>query len=488
MNSNKNLTETKRPTSEDNPSLVRSLIPVFTLILSLVTLICLGNSSLIGDWSPVILLSCALVSLICALKEVRSNKRRLIKGIRLSARQILPAVPVLALIGMLSTAWMIGGVVPTFIYYGLQLMDPTFFLVTVCAVCGGISIFTGSSWTTIATVGVAFMGIGEVMGYDGAWIAGAVISGAYFGDKVSPLSDTTVVASSSCGVDLFTHIRFMMRTTVPSLFIAFAVYLIEGILIKENLSVSQESNILETLQNQFIVTPWIFFVPIITLALIMMRVNTIVTLSVSVLMGLVSMVLFQPQFEFSVSTIANMWSGIEFNTPDNEFNALVSTSGLRGMMTTIELVLSAMTFGGVMIGTGMLTRISESVSLCLRGRKSMIGATVTSGLVLNGLTADQYLSIIVGANMYRDVYTRHGLPAKMLSRTIEDSTSVTSVLIPWNSCGLTQSAVLGISTMSYLPYCVFNYISPLMSFVISGGIIGVGRKVMPVIRRRLVSR
>lgn len=467
------------------PSLKISLLPIGFLIISLLTLICMGNSDLIGDLSPAILLSSAVVCMLLGWRFIRSDHKRFISGIKLSASQILPAVPILALIGLLSTTWMMGGIVPAFIHYGLQMMNPTFFLVTVCAVCGGISIFTGSSWTTIATVGVAFMGIGEVMGYSAPWIAGAVISGAYFGDKVSPLSDTTVVASSSCGVDLFTHIRFMMRTTIPSLLIAFLVFFVEGLMRQDSLSASEESRILTTLQQEFVVTPWTMIVPLVTLVMIALRINTVVTLTVSMLLGLVSMVVFQPQLGFGLSSLSDLWSGVEFHTSDEEFNNLVSTSGLKGMMSTIYLVLSAMIFGGVMIGSGMLTTISRSVSSRLRGRKGMIGATVASGIMLNGFTADQYISIIVGANMYRDVYSRNGLPAKMLSRTIEDSTSVTSVLIPWNSCGLTQSAVLGVPTLAYLPYCVFNYLSPLMSFMVSSGVLRVGRQIFPGVMRKI---
>lgn len=469
--------------TSSGPSFLISIIPILFLLVSLVSLIIWKGASAIGDWSPWVLLSATLLSLVLTFRRVRANKPALRTGMSASARQILPAIPILVFISLLSTTWMLGGIVPTFIHYGLQVLDPTFFLVSVCAVSACISVLTGSSWTTIATIGVAFMGIGEIMGYSAPWIAGAVISGAYFGDKVSPLSDTTVVASSSCGVDLFTHIRYLLLTAGPSMAIALAVFLAEGIL-KEPMSLdSGNLGILSSLHATFRITPWVLIVPAITIGLIVLRVNTIITLAASSLLGVVAMVLTQPQIPFDGWFFTSLWSGAEFTTADPHLNELVSTSGFLGMLPTILLVTSAMLFGGVMIGTGMLASISRGITSRLSGRRPVIGATVGSGLLLNGFTADQYLSIIIGANMYKTVYERVGLAPKVLSRSLEDSISVTSVLIPWNSCGLTQSAVLGVSTLVYLPYCVFNYVSPVMSFLMSAGIIGVGSKIRRMARR-----
>ncbi|MDE6769020.1 MAG: sodium:proton antiporter, partial [Muribaculaceae bacterium] len=322
---------------------------------------------------------------------------------------------------------------------------------------------------------MAFMGIGQVMGYSDPWIAGAVISGAYFGDKVSPLSDTTVVASSSCGVDLFTHIRYLLLTAGPSMGIALLVFLIEGLIHEPTMVGEQHSQMLDVLHITFNITPWVLIVPAITLLLIALKLNTMITLAISSALGVVAMLIFQPQIPLDAEYIKAVWSGAVFNTSDQGFNDLVSTSGVLGMLPTIYLVLSAMLFGGAMIGTGMLRAISTAITRKLKGVKGIIGATIGSGLMLNGFTADQYLSIIIGANMYKEVYARTGLEAKKLSRTLEDSISVTSVLIPWNSCGLTQSAVLGVSTIAYFPYCVFNYLSPVMSFVMSTGILKVRR-------------
>ncbi len=460
---------------EKQPTLICSVLPVASLLVALVVLIVAKGASSVSDYGPFVLLGASVLALLLSLPSL--DMARLTCGMKASSRQILPALPILFCIALLSTTWMLGGIVPTFIHYGLQFLNPMFFLVSVCMVCGCISIFTGSSWTTIATVGVAFMGIGGMMGYDAPWIAGAVISGAYFGDKVSPLSDTTVVASSSCGVDLFTHIRYMMFTTVPSMLIALSVFMVAGLTRTPVDFVSGHSSMLDSLHSEFNVTPLSLFVPAITIVMIAFRVNTIVTLAVSSLLGVVSIIAFQPQIQIDLSFFGVLWGGAHFETSDAAFNELASTSGVLGMLPTIFLVSSAMMFGGVMIGTGMLETISQYVTEHLKRRRSIIGSTVCGGLLLNSFTADQYLSLIIGANTFRDVYEKKEYDKKILSRTLEDSVSVTSVLIPWNSCGLTQSAVLGVSTLLYAPYCVFNYLSPIMSFVVSAGLLGFKKRI-----------
>lgn len=451
----------------------KAVMPIIFLLLSLTMLLVFQGADAINEYSPWVLLASSAFSLVLAYPYVVRNKNTFIEGMKTSFRQIFPAVPVLFCIALLSTTWMLGGIVPAFIHYGMEFLDARYFLVTVCVVCSCISVFTGSSWTTIATIGVAFMGIGEIMGYSAPWIAGAVISGAYFGDKVSPLSDTTVVASSSCGVDLFTHIRYMMFTTVPSIIVALLVFLFAG-LNHTGEPVAGQAGMLEALDGLFVITPWVFLVPVVTLIMIAFRVKTFVTLAVSAAMGVVAMALFQPSMPLDAEFLSSLWKGAEFHTADEAFNNLASTSGLTGMLPTIFLVLSAMIFGGVMIGSGMLHAISERITKVLRKRSMIISGTVGSGLILNSITADQYLSIIIGANLYGESYRNKGYERKLLSRTLEDSISVTSVLIPWNSCGLTQSAVLGIGTLSYLPYCVFNYVSPLMSIAVSAGAVRIG--------------
>lgn len=397
-----------------------------------------------------------------------ATRRGLRAGMLRSAGQILPAIPILVCIAMVSTTWMASGVVPTLICYGLDILSPPLFLMLACLASAAISVLTGSSWTTIATIGVAFMGIGEVMGYSAPWIAGAIISGAYFGDKISPLSDTTVVASSAAGVDLFRHIRYMMVTTVPSIVIALTAYLLVGLFMDHSAGATNPDDINAAVRSTFNITPWVLAIPAITVALILLRVNTLLVLFIGGLLGGAGIMIFQPQIGMGITEILkSFWSGVSFTTGDPSIDDLTATGGIIGMIPTIFLVLCAMVFGGTMIGTGMLSRITTAFTASLRKRTSIVSATVGSGLAMNCLTADQYLSLIITGNMYRGLYHRLGLESRLLSRAMEDSVSVTSVLIPWNSCGLTQSAVLEVSTLAYFPFCIFNILSPVMSVLVA---------------------
>lgn len=461
-----------------NPRLAVSLIPVAVLLLSLVGIMCFLGSDAISDYSHITLLTSAVIAVVLAVVCRRCSLAGLKSGFSKSASQILPAVPLLLLIALVSTTWMLSGVVPTLINYGLELLNPTFFLVTTCIICSFVSVLTGSSWTTIATIGVAFMGIGSVMGYSAGWIAGAIISGAYFGDKISPLSDTTVIASSSCGVDLFDHIRYLMLTAIPSMCIALAVFLTAGLMASPATVDFTDSEIFTALNRYFNITPLTLVIPLVTGIMIAMKIKTLYTLAAATLMGIAGMYVFQPDIVAGIegpaasglaghiATLGHvLWTETTLDTGSAALDDFVATGGITGMLPTICLVLCAMLFGGAMIGTGMLASITGAVKNRLSRKSSIVGATVCSGLFLNSCTADQYLSIIIGGNMYKDVYRRFGLEPKLLSRTLEDSVSVTSVLIPWNSCGVTQSTVLGVPTATYLPYCVFNILSPVMSMV-----------------------
>ncbi|MCM1518681.1 MAG: hypothetical protein NC117_08580 [Pseudoflavonifractor sp.] len=465
----------KRPNS---PSLLLSLVPVAGLILSLAGVIVTRGADSVQTASYVILPSAALLATVLTLTMTSRRPRAIGIGLIKSARQILPALPVLLLIGGVSTTWMLSGVVPTMIDYGLAMISPPVFLFVTCAVCAVISVLTGSSWTTIATIGVAFMGIGSVMGYSEAWIAGAVISGAYFGDKCSPLSDTTVLASTTCGVDLFAHIKYLMYTTVPAMTIALTVFAAVGLSLTPA-DTYASTGLVERLHATFNITPLVLVIPALTLTLIALRVNTLVTLSVSTLSGVAGMFVFQPglfeAIDPSASTVSSriaiaahaLLTDTAVSTGHPRLDELVSTGGIGGMLPTVYLVLGAMTFGGAMMGTGMLATTTGAITSRLRSAKSTVAATVGSGLMLNSCTADQYLSIIIGGNIYKNVYRRNGLEGRLLSRSLEDSVSVTSVLIPWNSCGITQSTVLGVPTLSYLPCCIFNLLSPIMSVTVA---------------------
>lgn len=454
---------------------VVSCIPLAVMLGAVVAIIVFGGVSLVQDYGYLILGSSALVCLGLGAVFSRNLKRGLAPGFVRSFRQVLPAVPILLLIGALSSTWMLSGVVPTLIDYGLTLLGAQTFLFVACFVCAVVSVVTGSSWTTIATVGVALMGVGSVMGYHPGWVAGAIISGAYFGDKVSPLSDTTVLAASTCGVPLLRHIAFLLRTSLPAIALALGVYLGVGYF-GNDASVSHSREISEALSVSFNVTPWTLLIPVITLIMVAFRCGTIIILSVGVVTGLVGIWAFQPQVleqlasDGSVSSQLSaafnvIFTSTQLRTGSDLLDPLVSTSGVKGMLSTVYLVLAAGTFGGAMIGTGMLSTITSAISSRLHHRRSLISTTVGSGIFLNSVTGDQYMSIIIGANLFKSTYCKCGYPSHVLSRTLEDSVSVTSVLIPWNSCGLTQSTVLGVSTFVYFPFCLFNLMSPVISLI-----------------------
>lgn len=474
------------------PSLFLSLIPIITLIAGLISIVIFLGADAVQELSRGVLLASAAVCFAIAVFYCRRPMRAMATGMRKSATQVLPTLPILLMIATVSATWMLSGVVPTLISYGLSVLNPKAFLLTACAICALISVLSGSSWTTIATIGVAFMGIGTVWGYSPAWTAGAIISGAYFGDKVSPLSDTTVLASSTCGVNLFTHIRYLMWTSVPAMAVALIVFGLVGLL--SSPSGTQAHSIIEQISDTFNITPWCLLIPAATVALIAMRLNTALTLGISTLMGIAGIFLFQPQtlamLEGSDTvTIGGHVSAIlkllltetSIPTGNELLDSLVSTGGMKGMLSTIYLILCAMIFGGALMGSGMLSTITHAVTQKLKRPGSTVMSTVGTGLMLNGCTGDQYLSIILNGNLYRNLYRRNGLEPRLLSRSIEDSTSVTSVLIPWNSCGLTQSAVLGVSTLHYLPYCIFNITSPLVTIAMAW----LGIRIRSVARRAI---
>lgn len=453
------------------PSLALSLAPIILLLSLIIGIIIWLGADAVQPYSYLILLGAAALSLTLS-KLFTRRRQTLLPGIMRSARQILPAVPILLLIGTLSSTWMLSGVVPGLIYYGLELLSPSTFLFVSCFVCAVISVVTGSSWTTIATIGVALMGVGAVMGYSEGWVAGAIISGAYFGDKVSPLSDTTVLASSSCGVPLLTHIRFLMLTSIPAIAVALAIYWAAGYFI-DPMAGSHGGEIMAALESTFNLSAWVLVIPAITITMLAMRAGTVLTLAIGSVTGLIGIWVFQPQLTTELGT--SVWEGVarvlftstSVDTGSAMLNPLISTSGIEGMLPTVWLVMSAMIFGGVMIGTGMLGTITHAITRRLSRARSLVSVTVGSGLFVNCCTADQYLSIIIGGNVFRNAYRRMGVKPQVLSRALEDSISVTSVLIPWNSCGVTQSTVLGVATLVYLPFCVFNYLSPLMSIAMA---------------------
>ena len=386
---------------------------------------------------------------------------------------------ILLLIGALGGSWMVGGIVPTLIYYGMQIMSPQWFLVSACVICALVSVITGSSWTTIATIGIALMGIGQALGFHEGWAAGAIISGAYFGDKISPLSDTTVLASSTAGTPLFTHIRYMLYTTVPTFLITLAIFTIEG-LGHAPAATEHVQMVQQTLQQTFYISPMLLMVPVCTGLLIAMRLPSMVVLFLATLMGALTAAFTQGALLDEIAgtdlegfsqrlrgALIVVYGKTNLDTGVPELNDLVATRGMAGMLATIWLIICAMLFGAAMTATGMLDTIMKALIRLVKGVVSLVATTAFTGVFLNVVSADQYLSIILSATMFGPTYKRYGLEPRLLSRTCEDSATVTSVLIPWNTCGMTQSHVLGVSTLVYAPFCFFCYLSPIMTVIAS---------------------
>ncbi len=464
---------------EVRPSLGLSLIPIVVLVILLsFTIHVFGSGALDGGSQVVLILAtavCSAVAIFCC----HIPWKKLEEAICANVLSVSTALLILLLIGALSGIWMVSGVVPTLIYYGIHLLSPTFFLATTCIICAIVSVMTGSSWSTIATIGIALMGIGNAQGFESGWTAGAIISGAYFGDKISPLSDTTVLASSVTGTPLFAHIRYMLITTIPSLLIALLIFGVAGFMHNEA-DAAQMQVFAESLKGTFNISLWLLIVPVVTGIMIAKRFPPLVTLFLSSVLASLFAVLFQSDriCEIAGMDIVNVVSQLKgifitwygstaIETGNEAINSLVSTHGMGGMMNTIWLIMCAMCFGGVMTASRMLESITIAFKHFMKRRASMVASTVLSGLTLNICTADQYISILLTGSMFKDLYREKGYESRLLSRTTEDAVTVTSVLIPWNSCGMTQATVLGVPTLTYLPYCFFNLISPLMSIFIA---------------------
>ena len=465
--------------AEKLPSPWVSAIPLAVLTGLLYVVIRAFGGEAINGGSQIALLSAPSVCVMRSLGIYRCRWAGLEEAIIDNIRASASAIVILLLIGAIAGTWMISGVVPTMIYYGLQILHPSFFLVASCAICAVVSLMTGSSWTTIATIGVALMGIGQAMGFSEGWVAGAIISGAYFGDKLSLLSDTTVLASSTAGVEVFTHIRYMLYTTVPSMLIALGVFTVAGLALDHGVSTHAEMYA-ATLAATFRITPWLLAVPLATGMLIARKLPAIVTLFSSVVFACAAMLLAQPELVARVAGVGELdfMSGFKgvlmtcfgptaIPTGAPQLDELVATRGMAGMLNTVWLIICAMCFGGVMTGSGMLRSLTSIFLRWVRRAFSAVASTVGAGLFFNLCTADQYISIILSGRLFRDLYADRGLEPRLLSRSVEDSATVCSVLIPWNSCGMTQATVLGVSTFVYAPYCIFNIVSPLMSLLVA---------------------
>ena len=471
-------TEKKILKTPRKPTLFLSLIPLVVLIALLGTNVYLFGDDTLSGSNQMALLLAATVAGVIAVK-LGYDWLEIQKGVVKSISSAMSAILILLLIGSLSGTWLISGVVPAMIYYGLKILNPTIFLLAACVVAAIVSLATGSSWSTIATVGIALLGIGKALGLGEGLIAGAIISGAYFGDKMSPLSDTTNLAPAMAGTDLFTHIRYRIHTTGPSIGITLLIFLVWGFFIDVGPASNDIPGILASIDNTFNINPLLFIVPVLVIGMIVKKVPALPALLAGTLLGALAAVIFQPHIFDNISGITDgnnlksgyiaimkaMYTRISITTDNEMVNNLLSTGGMAGMLNTIWLILTAMVFGGVMESAHMLQRIASQIIKLAHSTGSLIAATAGTCIFFNVTASDQYLAIVVSGRMFRTAFKDKSLKTEVLSRTLEDSGTVTSVLVPWNTCGATQSTVLGVATLTYAPFCFFNIISPFMTII-----------------------
>jgi NhaC family Na+:H+ antiporter len=474
------------------PSLLIALIPViFLIVLLSVNVWIFGDDTISGSNQLTLLFAASVAAVLGVFYKVKFKD--MLDGAVESISSAMGALIILLLIGSLAGTWMMSGIVPSMIFYGLELLNPTIFLVAACIICSIVSLATGSSWSTIATIGIAMLGIGNALGINDGLIGGAIISGAYFGDKMSPLSDTTNLAPAMAGTDLISHIKYMMWTTIPSITITLIIFLIIGINLEfKSGELDQVAIMQSSLSNSFNISLWSLTVPLIVIVLIIKKTPAIPALLLGAVLGGLYGVIFQPNIiqeisgEMSntslqyfknsyISIIKAMTINVDIDTQNLAVNKLISTSGMSGMLNTIWLIICAMSFGGVMEKTGFLNIITESLMKFVNSRKSLFLTTSGTCLFLNITASDQYLAIVVPGRMFASSFKKYELDPKNLSRTLEDTATVTSPLIPWNTCGATHAGVLGISTFIYLPYCFFNLISPIMTLIFAYGNIKIAK-------------
>lgn len=457
------------------PTMLQSLLPIAVLILFLTLNVkFFRDDTLAGANQMALILASAVAGVISVSLGHKwlATRAKVVKGIGTA----MPAILILFLIGSLAGTWMVSGVVPMLIYYGLEILHPKIFLFASVVICSIVSVSTGSSWSTVATIGVALLGIGKALGFNDAMIAGAIISGAYFGDKMSPLSDTTNLAPAVAGTDLFTHVRYMVYTTVPSLVITMVIFLIIGFTIDLQGVTTSTDAVQAAIKEKFNVTPVLLLVPAMLIYIIAKKIPPLPSLLAGTLLAALLAVIYQPHIlkevaatggsftkQAYIAIMKTMFGTVSVTTDNQAVNELLMTRGMAGMLNTVWLIICAMVFGGIMEACGMLKTITGKLMKFVHNAGTLVGSTVATCLFFNVTASDQYLSIVIPGRMYAKKFRDMGFKPELLSRTLEDSGTVTSVLVPWNTCGATQSSVLGVSTWVYAPYCFFNILSPFMS-------------------------
>ncbi|NND82047.1 MAG: sodium:proton antiporter [Gammaproteobacteria bacterium] len=472
-------------TEQQEMSLGLALLPVLLLITALSwNVYVFGDDALSGSSQMIILLVTGLAAAIGIARGIGWKQQQ--ASVVATIGNAMPSILILLLVGALASVWLLCGTVPVLVYYGVKLLNPTVFLVAACIACALTSLISGSSWSTAATIGVAMVGVGRALEIPDGLIGGAIISGSYFGDKVSPLSDTTNLAAAVTETPLFDHIRYLFLTTGPSMLITLVLFTFLGLNLETSSTAVDVSMVLGAIDERFNISLWLLLPAVITLGLIVKKVDAIPALFSGIIVGAVFAVLFQrellvelmgPLGDFALYKvlITTLFGGVDIVTSNAMLNDLFSASGMAGMLNTIWLILSAMAFGGVLDACGMLRRMMQSIKKMANSFFSLVAATAGTCMVTNISTSDQYISVAIPGRMYAGLYKEMGYSSQNLSRTLEDTGTVTSVLIPWNTCGAYHAAVLGIGTFVYLPYCFFNIISPFMTLIYAWFMIRIAR-------------
>ncbi|PKO95986.1 MAG: sodium:proton antiporter [Bacteroidetes bacterium HGW-Bacteroidetes-7] len=461
------------------PGIIVSLLPVVVLIAIIFTGVRLFGEDVTAGPSQIALLFTSVLTAIIAIYHLKIPWEKLEAGIMDHLTKTGSAVFILLMIGALTGSWMISGVVPTMIYYGLKMIHPSVFLVVSFILAGIVSVMAGSSWTTIGTIGVAMLSAGQILGFSAPWLAGAIISGAYFGDKISPLSDTTNLSASVAGVDLYKHVKYMLITTIPGFILTVIFFTVAGFVIPAGNSLDIE-NQLNNISTTFNISPFLLLVPVLTIVMIVKKISPFITLFISALTGAVVACIAQPEICSQISP-ANVSKGasyiyaslkmlsgsVSIETGDQMLNTLTSTRGMAGMLNTVWIILCVVTFGGIMEASGMIKTITEKMMFMMKNTVSLISSTVGTTIFFNMTLSDQYMAILLPGKMFSETYDKLGYEPEVLSRTLQDSATVTSVLVPWNTCGVVQSSVLNVATLAYLPYCFFNLITPVITIAVA---------------------
>lgn len=459
------------------PGLLASLLPLVLLITLLVTGSMMFGDDMTGGPAQFSLLTAAMLTCFLGIYIFKVPWSKFEKEIGTGLSDMGMALIIVLLIGAVNSAWMLSGVVPTIICYGLKIISPKLFLAASFLLCGVVGFMLGSSWTTVGTIGLAMLGAGRIIGLPDGWLAGAILSGAYLGDKLSPLSDTTIMASSVAGVDLYKHIRYMLITTIPAVIITLVVFLFVGFTfdVSDSVSVAAQS---DAIRSIFVISPWLLLVPVLTIVMLVRKVNVLLTLFVSALCGAILAILFQPDVMAQVSNtsarIPFLYDLISIITQPHKLvtgsdmvDTLASTGGMQKMLNTVWLLICVSSFGGIMRASGMLGTITTYLLKVTKTTFSLVTATICTCFCCEFVMADQYTSILIPGKMFKEAYDRKGLQPELLSRSLEDCGTVCSVLCPWNTCGVMQASVLGIATLTYAPFCIFNIVSPIMGIVIA---------------------